>query len=36
MSVFFFQLVIPGLIRVSLLENESGIDIFTQFVDTGK
>ncbi len=32
----FFQLLFPGLSPVSLLENESGLEIVTQLVDTGK
>ncbi len=32
----FFQLLIPGLTPVSLLENESGFEIVTQIADTEK
>jgi hypothetical protein len=31
----FFQLLIPGLTPVSLLESESGFEIVMQLVDTG-
>jgi hypothetical protein len=32
----FFQLLIPGLTPVSLLESQSGFEIFTRLADTGK
>jgi hypothetical protein len=32
----FFQLLIPGLTPVSLLERESGFEIITQLHDTGE
>jgi hypothetical protein len=32
----FFQLLNPGFTRVTLLESESGFEIVTQLVDTGK
>jgi hypothetical protein len=32
----YFQLLIPGLTPVSLLESESGCEIVTQLAKTGK